>query len=62
MRNRLRRWGREFLRAWVEKRNQGLDLNVVLKRREAGFYKKMSHKEFDGALERMVAKVERHVE
>lgn len=59
VRNRLRRWGREFLREWDKRRRPGLDLNLIFKRKEKGFYQALSHEEFDGALEKMVAKIER---
>ena len=59
VRNRLRRWGREFLREWAIEANLSLDMNLVFKRKEKGFYSAISHKEFDLALAKMVAKVER---
>lgn len=61
VRNRFRRWGREFLRKWSAKSNKSLDLNLVFKRRDKEFYKMMDHKDFDEALEKMVGKIERHL-
>lgn len=57
VRNRLRRWGREFFRLRIKKLKEGLDINLVFKRREPGFYSSMSHKELDEALEKMVKKL-----
>lgn len=59
VRNRLRRWGREYLRKWHAQNRLSLDLNLIFKRKEKGFYKALSHKDFDGALEKLVAKLER---
>jgi ribonuclease P protein component len=62
VRNRFKRWGREYIRKWSAENNQSLDLNLVFKRKEKGFYKSVNHKEFDGAMEKMVGKLERYVE
>ena len=59
IRNRLRRWGREYLRKWTADTTYSLDMNLIFKRKEPGFYKSVSHKDFDGAMEKLVAKVER---
>jgi ribonuclease P protein component len=59
VRNRLRRWGREYLRKWRKGNRLGLDLNLIFKRKEKGFYKALSHEEFDGALDKLVSKLER---
>ena len=59
LRNRFRRWGREFLRKWSALHEKSLDLNLVFKRKDKGFYKTLDHKEFDEALEKMVGKIER---
>lgn len=61
IRNRLKRWGREFMRQWVREREQKVDLNVILKRREPGFYKVLKHEEFNAAMEKLVAKLSRHL-
>ena len=61
VRNRLRRWGREYLRKWRKTNNLSLDLNVIFKRKEKGFFKALTHEELDGALEKLVAKVERAI-
>lgn len=52
LRNRFKRWGREFFRKWAKSSalRGGLDLNVVLKRKGSDFYLSLSHKEFDEAL------------
>lgn len=49
VRNRLKRWSREFFRQQGSL-DRGLDLNVVLRRQEKGFYKNVSHQEFKQAL------------
>ena len=59
VRNRLRRWGREFLRQWSVNKNISLDLNLIFKRREKSFFKALSHEDFDGAMEKLVARIER---
>src|SRR5687768_9856718 len=56
LRNRFRRWGREFLRKWSAKSDKSLDLNLVFKRKDKAFYKTLGHKDFDEALEKMVGK------
>jgi ribonuclease P protein component len=62
LRNRFRRWGREYLRKWAAGSELSLDLNLIFKRREPGFYKSVSHKDFDGAMEKLVAKIPRYLE
>ncbi len=59
VRNRFKRWGREFFRAYVKENPMSLDLNMVFKRREKGFYASIRHKEFDEALGKLVAKFSR---
>lgn len=61
VRNRLRRWGREFLRKWLKREKKSLDVNFVFKRKEQGFYRALDHKEFDEAFEKMLGKIERHL-
>jgi len=60
LRNRFRRWGREYLRKWAVGQSCSLDMNLIFKRRGEGFYKSVSHEEFDEAMEKMVAKLERY--
>lgn len=62
VRNRLKRWGREYLRKWAARTKGSLDLNLIFKRREKGFYQQVSHEEFDGAMEKLVAKLKRYVD
>lgn len=57
LRNRFKRWGREFLRKWSAKSAKSLDLNLIFKRRDKGFYSSVSHKDFDGAMEKLVARL-----
>ena len=59
IRNRFRRWGREYLRKWSAKNEKSLDLNLIFKRKDKAFYKMLDHKDFDEALEKMVGKIER---
>lgn len=58
-RNRFKRWGREYLRAWAKQNHLSLDLNLIFKRRDKEFYKALSRGEFDEALDKMVAKLSR---
>ncbi len=60
LRNRFKRWGREYLRAWTAKQQPSLDMNLIFKRQAAGFYARVSHKEFDETMDKMVGKLERH--
>ncbi len=61
LRNRFRRWGKEFLRKWLAKNERSLDVNFVFKRKEKGFYKTLNHEEFDGAFEKMVVQLMRRL-
>ena len=62
MRNRFKRWGREYFRKWSAENHKSLDLNLIFKRKEKGFYDSVSHKDFDGALDKLVAKMSRYLE
>jgi len=62
LRNRLKRWGREFLRKWPAPFESGVDLNVIMKRKEPAFYRSLEHKDFDVAMEKMVAKLQRQLQ
>jgi ribonuclease P protein component len=57
LRNRFRRWGREFLRKHLV--DKSLDINFVFKRKESGFYKKLNHEDFDGAFAKMATQLSR---
>ena len=59
VRNRLRRWGREYLRRWLKSIVVGFDVNLVFKRREKDFYRNLKHDDFDVAMDKMVAKLGR---
>jgi ribonuclease P protein component len=61
VRNRLRRWGKEYLRKWVSKNRASVDLNLIFKRQEKGFYASVSHKDFDAVMDKLAAKLERYV-
>lgn len=59
VRNRIRRWCREFFREQKKlKWNPEIDLNVVVRKREKNFYKQLSHSEFKGILHRGVRKLD----
>jgi ribonuclease P protein component len=62
LRNRFRRWGREYFRKWSAETEYSLDINMIFKRKEAGFYRAVDHKEFDGAMEKLVVKLRRYVD
>jgi ribonuclease P protein component len=59
VRNRLRRWGREYLRNTKISGKAAWDVNLIFKRMESGFYKAISHEEFDAAMEKLVARLAR---
>ncbi len=58
VRNRLRRWGREYLRKAIGE-NLSLDMNLVFKRREIGFYKSLGREEFDEAMAKILVRLQR---
>jgi ribonuclease P protein component len=58
VRNRLKRWGREYLRKWARESKKSLDINLIFKRRDKGFYASVSHEEFDGAMDKLAAKLQ----
>ena len=60
VRNRLRRWGREYLRKWSNETTASLDMNLVFKRQAPGFYREIDHKEFDGAMEKLASRLKRY--
>ena len=49
VRNRLKRWGREFLNDFKQK---NIDINFIFKIKGPEFYKKLSHSEFDKTLQK----------
>jgi len=55
VRNRLKRWAREYFRK--ARVNGGFDMNVILKRKEPGFYPALKHDEFNAALEKATLKM-----
>jgi ribonuclease P protein component len=61
IRNRLRRWGREFFRAWTSKdpvNRRGLDFNLIFKKQEQDFYRRLDHTEFNDVLGKVVSRFE----
>ena len=58
LRNRLRRWGREFVREWRRTNVPSVDVNFVFKRRDKVLYRELTHVEFDEALRRVANRLE----
>lgn len=60
VRNRIKRWIREYLRKFrFANEVQSVDLNVVFKRQKKNFYKSLKHEELNAALDSLFAKVQR---
>lgn len=59
VRNRMKRWLREYLRSLEEVKNEfSIDINLVFKRKHLGFYsEKLGHGELNAALEQVFKKV-----
>lgn len=58
LRNKLKRWCREYFRQAVgSKKRINYDLNVVLRKRDKDFYRNISYQEFCNGLERAAKKV-----
>jgi ribonuclease P protein component len=53
-RNRFRRWGREFLRGWSREYKRGLDFNLIFKKQNREFYRRLNHSDLDQALQKVV--------
>lgn len=53
VRNRLRRWGREFVRG-IE---NDVDINFIFKQREKEFYKSLSHDEFKATFNKVFERI-----
>jgi len=52
MRNRLKRWVREYFRQIIQtEADRGIDINVVFKPVSAEFYRNLEHKEVDRSLD-----------
>jgi ribonuclease P protein component len=52
IRNRLKRWCREYFRSVDGSLKQNLDINVVFKPTNLEFYKSLKHSEFSETIER----------
>jgi ribonuclease P protein component len=50
IRNKLKRWCREFLRHNPECQNKPLDVNFVFRRKNNEFYARLTHEELDQVL------------
>lgn len=62
IRNRLKRWGREFFRNWSQENRYGLDFNLIFKRQSSQFYRELEHKDFDYVLRKVVNRFEQLAE
>jgi ribonuclease P protein component len=58
IRNRLRRWGREFFRSWATAYDHGVDFNMIFKRQGPDFYRTLKHEEFNQVLAKVVRRFE----
>jgi hypothetical protein len=47
------------LRRWATEHLVSADINLIFKRRETGFYKALGHEEFDEAMAKVVARLQR---
>ena len=56
IRNKLKRWGREFFRA-LSTDFGSVDINVVFLKRTSDFYKQLPKREFDDALSKALRRV-----
>lgn len=54
-RNRLKRWGREFV---VKSSEREWDVNFIFKKKNQDFYKSLSHEEFIGTFEKVFRKID----
>jgi ribonuclease P protein component len=60
IRNKLKRWARVFVRAQAKSgRSLSVDLNVVFRKAEDGFYKKLEYAEFADVMEKGWKEVEK---
>ncbi len=50
VRNKLKRWGREFLHDF---KKENMDINFIFKIKKPEFYKKLSYKDFNKAFQRV---------
>jgi len=58
IRNRLRRWGRDYFRDWSKNFSRGLDFNLIFKRQDKDFYRQLEHASFDQVLTQVVNRFE----
>jgi ribonuclease P protein component len=65
MRNKLKRWSREYLRGTSREldfsKDKGLDINVVFKKVNDEFYKKLTYDEFESVLDRAWPKLRKKI-
>lgn len=58
IRNRLRRWGREFFRDWARENGRPVDFNLIFRKQQAEFYRQLQHTEFNNVLRKVVKRFE----
>ena len=60
IRNRLKRWLREYLVAHPVSTNLiDVDVNIVFRRKTGEFYRELTHEEFDVVIENLFRKIEK---
>ncbi len=59
VRNRFKRWSREFVRHLTENvKNTPADINILLRRKDAHFYRNVTHEVFNATLANAFRKFE----
>lgn len=62
VRNRIRRWCREYFRSGVSAGwNPAIDMNVIIRKRDKSFYKELEFSEFNKSLSALIRKVEKRL-
>ena len=57
-RNKLKRWTRESVSSWAKQgRCHGVDINVIFRPREEGFYKELKFSDFEKCFDRSIQKI-----
>ena len=61
VRNRLKRWSREYFRSLIEQQQTlPIDVNLVFRKAEDDFYKKLDYEQFAQILDRGCEQIRRH--
>lgn len=58
IRNRMKRWGREYMRVRAQGLIHGYDFNFIFKPQSREFFKDLDHESFDQALKKVMARIE----